>query len=82
LEYLFHMWNVNEEEFHVGVHKLTLEIDDIYFLTGLSCRGSWVSLFVTSISYTVPLAHFTLTTSNVVMVSNSLLVGTHTILSL
>jgi hypothetical protein len=29
LEYLVHMWDVNEQEFHVGVHTLTLEIDDI-----------------------------------------------------
>jgi hypothetical protein len=28
----------------VGVHTLTLEIDDIYFLTGLSWQGSLVSL--------------------------------------
>jgi hypothetical protein len=40
LEYLVHMWDVNEQYFHVGVHTLTLEIDDIYFLTGLSRRGS------------------------------------------
>jgi hypothetical protein len=32
------------KHFHVGVHTLTLEIDDIYLLTGLSCRGSRVSL--------------------------------------
>jgi hypothetical protein len=37
---------------------------------------------VTSIAYTVPLDHFTRTTSNVVTVSDSLLVGTHTILPL
>ena len=29
LEYLVHMWDVNEQAFHVGVHKITLEIDDI-----------------------------------------------------
>jgi hypothetical protein len=37
---------------------------------------------VTSTAYTIPLDHFTGMTSNVVMVSNSLLVGTHTILPL
>jgi hypothetical protein len=36
LEYLVHMWDVNEKAFHVGVHTLTLDIDDIYFLTRLS----------------------------------------------
>jgi hypothetical protein len=44
LEHLVQMWDVNEQDFHVRVHTLTLEIDDIYFLTGLSHRGSRVSL--------------------------------------
>jgi hypothetical protein len=44
LEHLVQMWDVNEQAFHVGVHTLTLEIDDIYFLTGLSRHGSRVSL--------------------------------------
>jgi hypothetical protein len=44
LEYLVHMWDVNEQAFHVGVHTLTLWIDDIYLLKGLSRRVSWVSL--------------------------------------
>jgi hypothetical protein len=44
LEHLVRMWDVNEQVFHVGVHTLTLEIEDIYFLTGLSHRGSRVSL--------------------------------------
>jgi hypothetical protein len=30
--------------FHVGAHTLTIDIEDIYFLTGLSRRGSYVSL--------------------------------------
>jgi hypothetical protein len=38
------MWDINEQDFHVGVHTLTLDIDDIYFLTGLSRHGSRVSL--------------------------------------
>jgi hypothetical protein len=29
LEYMVHMWDVNEQAFHVGVHTLTLDIDDI-----------------------------------------------------
>jgi len=35
---------VNEKPFHVGVHTLTIDIEDIYFLIGLSRHGSWVSL--------------------------------------
>jgi hypothetical protein len=42
LENLVQMWDVNEQVFHVGVHTLTLEIDDIYFLTILSRCGSRV----------------------------------------
>jgi hypothetical protein len=36
LEYLVHMWDVNEQAFRVGVHTLTIDIEDIYFLIGLS----------------------------------------------
>jgi hypothetical protein len=45
LEYLVHMWDVNEKAFNFSVHTLTLDIDEIYFLTSLSHRGSQVSLF-------------------------------------
>jgi hypothetical protein len=44
LEYLVHMWDVNEQAFHVGAHILMIDIEDIYFLTGLSRRGSRVTL--------------------------------------
>jgi hypothetical protein len=44
LEYVVHMWDVNELSFHMGVHTLTFDIDEIYFLMGLSHRGSLVSL--------------------------------------
>jgi hypothetical protein len=44
LEYLVHMWDVNEQAFHMGVHTFTLEIDEIYFMAGLSRWGSRVSL--------------------------------------
>jgi hypothetical protein len=44
LEYLVHMWDVNEHAFRVGVHTLTIDIEDIYFLTRISHRGSWVTL--------------------------------------
>jgi hypothetical protein len=44
LEYLVHMWDPDQQVFHVGVHTLSLDIEDIYFLTGLSRRGYHVSL--------------------------------------
>ena len=44
LEYLVHMWDVNEQTFHVGAHTLTIDIKDIYFLIGLSRYGSHVTL--------------------------------------
>jgi hypothetical protein len=44
LEYLVSMWDINEQSFHVRVHTLTLEIDDIYLFIGLSHHGSRVSL--------------------------------------
>jgi hypothetical protein len=36
LEFLVKMWEPDEQVFKVGVHDLALEIEDIYFLTGLS----------------------------------------------
>jgi hypothetical protein len=44
LEYLVHMWDVNQQVFHVGAHLLSLDIEDIYFLMGLSHHGSHVTL--------------------------------------
>jgi hypothetical protein len=44
LEYLVHMWDVDQQVFHVGAHVLSLDIEDIYFLMGLSRRGSHVTL--------------------------------------
>jgi hypothetical protein len=44
LEYLVHMWDVDQQVFHVGVHVLSLDIEDIYFLTGLSRHGAQVTL--------------------------------------
>jgi hypothetical protein len=40
LEYLVHMWDVNEQAFYVGAHFLTIDIEDIYFLIDLSHCGS------------------------------------------
>jgi hypothetical protein len=44
LEYLVHMWDVDLQLFHVVIHTLTLDIDDIYFLMGLSRHGSHATL--------------------------------------
>ena len=44
LENLVHMWDVNEQTFHVGSHIIMIHFKDIYFLTRLSCRGSRVTL--------------------------------------
>jgi hypothetical protein len=44
LEYLVHMWDVDQQVFHVGSHILSLDIEDIYFLMGLSYHGSRVTL--------------------------------------
>lgn len=44
LEHLIGLWDLNERFFCVGENLLTLEIDDIYFLMGLSRRGDHVSL--------------------------------------
>ena len=40
LEYIINMWDPEKEHFVVGVHILPIEIEDIYFLTSLSMRGS------------------------------------------
>jgi hypothetical protein len=44
LEHIIHMWDPDQQVFHVGMHTLTIDIEDIYFLTGLSRRGSHVTL--------------------------------------
>ena len=36
LENLVHMWDPDQQVFHVGVHTLSLDIEDIYFLTRMS----------------------------------------------
>jgi hypothetical protein len=44
LEYLVHMWDVDQQLFHMGFHTPTLDIKDIYFLAGLSWHGYHASL--------------------------------------
>ena len=37
------MWNPEQQHFEVGAHILIVEVEDIYFLTGLSRWGALVS---------------------------------------
>ena len=46
LEYIIDMWDPEQQHFVVGTQILTLEIEDIYFLSGLSRRGRLVVLSV------------------------------------
>jgi hypothetical protein len=44
LEHLVQMWDPDQQVFNVGAHTLMINIEDIYFLTGLSRWGSHVIL--------------------------------------
>ena len=44
LEYILRMWNLEQQYFELGAHILTVEVEDIYFLTRLSRRGEKISL--------------------------------------
>ena len=44
LEHIPQMLNLEQQYFEVGAHILTMEVEDIYFLTGLSRRGAPISL--------------------------------------
>ena len=44
LEYILRMWNHEQQYFEVGAHILIVEVEDIYFLIGLSRRGVHISL--------------------------------------
>jgi hypothetical protein len=39
LEHIIGLWDINEQGFHIGAQLLTIELEDVYFLTGLSKRG-------------------------------------------
>lgn len=45
LEHLVRMWDLDKNNFWIGVHTLTINVEDIYFLIGLSKKGAQVSLF-------------------------------------
>jgi len=44
LEYLVNAWDVQAQSFRLGAHMLSIQVEDIYFLTGLSRRGAPISL--------------------------------------
>ena len=44
LEHILHMWNPEQQYFKVRAHIIIVEVEDIYFLTGLSRRGAPISL--------------------------------------
>ena len=44
LEHILRMWNPEQQYFEVGAHILIVEVEDIYFLTGLSRWGAPISL--------------------------------------
>ena len=44
LEHILWMWNPEQQHFKVGGHILTVEVEDIYFLTGLLRWGAPISL--------------------------------------
>jgi hypothetical protein len=44
LENLIGLWDSDEKEFRVGSHMLEIDIEDVYFLMGLSRRGAPIIL--------------------------------------
>ena len=44
LQMLVDYWDPNSESFHIDGMSLTIEVEDIYFITGLSRRGEVVNL--------------------------------------
>ena len=44
LEYILKTWNPEQQHFEVGAHILTMEVEYIYFLTGISRIGVPISL--------------------------------------
>ena len=44
LDHFIRMWDPDQQNFQVGTHILTIYVEDIYFLTVLSRRGSPESL--------------------------------------
>ena len=40
LEHILQIWNQEKQHFEVGAHILTMEVEDIYFLIGISRRDA------------------------------------------
>ena len=47
LQWLVKRWSIQDQRFMIGGHRLEIELEDIYFLTGLPKRGERLSLFKT-----------------------------------
>jgi hypothetical protein len=45
LEHMIDLWDVAEQGFRIGTQLLTIELEDMYFLTGLLKRGVPISFF-------------------------------------
>lgn len=45
LQYLISLWDINHEIFFIGDQELELTTSNIYFITGMSCRGDLVNLY-------------------------------------
>lgn len=45
LQWIVDKWNVEEEFFIIGDHIIIIDVDDIYFLMGLPCRGVEINMF-------------------------------------
>ena len=44
MQMLVYYWDPNSKSFHIDMMSLTIEMEDIYFITGLSRRGEVVNL--------------------------------------
>ena len=45
LQWLVNRWSIQDQCFVIGAHRLEIELEDIYFLTGFPKRGEQLSLF-------------------------------------
>ena len=46
LEHMIGLWNVAEQGFQMGTQLLTIELEYVYFITGLSKRGAPIALTI------------------------------------
>jgi hypothetical protein len=44
LQFLVDYWDLDNESFNLNGKPLRIEVNDIYFLTGLSCRGEVINV--------------------------------------